>query len=324
MPFDDVTQSNPDILPIETSRQVISEMAEQSVALGLSRRLMLTTRQQRVPVTTLLAQAYWVGGTDSTGLKQTSNNDWKGVYLTTEELAVLVPIPNAFLDDAGFPVWEETRPSVVEAMGAALDAAVLFGVNKPVTFPGPIYQTAVASGNTTLSGVGDDLAQAIAFAARDLRKEDGYRTTAFANEPGFQWELVGLRNGDGTPIYQQNLSGPINTGLYGFPLMEGANGAWDSDEALLILGDWSKSIVGVRQDITFTRHTDGIITDDMGAVQFNAMQQDSTIFRAVFRVAWATANPQTRINQAANGAVTTGSQPYPFWVLLNQGSYSYS
>lgn len=324
MAFDVVTESNPDILPIETARQVISEMAEQSVALGLSRRLRLSTRQQRIPVTTQLAQAYWVGGSDSTAHKQTDRNDWKGVYLTAEELAVLVPIPNAFLDDSGFPVWEETRPSVVEAMGTALDAAVLFGVNKPSTFPGPIYQTAHLSGNTTLSGLGVDLAQSIAFAARDLRREEGYRTTAFANQPGFQWELVGLRSTDGHPIYQQNLSGPISTGLYGFPLMEAGNGAWDSDEAVLILGDWSKSIVGVREDITFTRHTDGIITDAGGAVQFNAMQQDSTIFRAVFRVGWATANPQTRINQAASGVVTSGSQPYPFWVLLNQGSYSYS
>lgn len=319
--YDTVSNSNSDLLPIDWSRQVIKEMQERSVVLGMSRRLTMSTRQSRMPATSALAQAYWVGGTDSNGLKQTTKNEWQSVNLIVEELAALVPIPHAHLDDNSFPVWEETRPSVVEAMGEALDAAVLFGVSKPTTWPGAIYQSAFAAGNTTLSGLGTDLAQSIAFGARDLRRNDGYNVTGFAVEPGFKWELVGLRDSNGTPIYQTNLPGPISTGLYGFPLMEGGNGAWDSDEVRMIMGDWSKSMVGIREDITFTRHESGVINDDSGAVVYNAMQQDSTIFRAVFRVAWAVANPQTRIAQAAS---LTSAQRFPFQVLLSQGTYDYS
>lgn len=321
MTYTDVSTSNPDLLPIEWSREVIQEMAEQSAVLAMSRRLTMSTRTQVLPATSALARAFWVGGADSSGLKQTTKQEWKGVFLRVEELACLVPIPNAHLDDNAFPVWEETQPAVVEAMGAALDAAVLFGVDKPAAWPNPIYQSAFAAGNTTLSGLGDDLAQAIALGARDLRRQDGYRVSGFVVEPGFQWELVSLRSTDGTPIYQSNLSGPISTGLYGFPLREAGNGAWDSDEAKLIFGDWSKSLVGVREDITFTRHDSGVINDADGVVVFNAMQQDSTIFRCVFRVAWAVANPQTRVAQAAG---LTDAQRYPFWVLLSQDTYDYS
>ncbi|MEU6204586.1 phage major capsid protein [Micromonospora musae] len=319
MPYNDVSTSNPDLLPIEYSSQVIKEMTEQSAVLGLSRRLTMSTRQTRMPAVSALARAYWVNG--ETGLKQTTKNEWTGVNLIVEELAALVPIPHAHMDDSNFPVWDETRPAVVEAMGAALDAAVLFGVNKPATWPTPIYQTAYAAGNNILSTYGDDFAVAVAEGARRLKANDGYSVTGFASEPGLQWELVQMRSGDGAPIYQTNLSGPITTGLYGRPLQEVGNGAWDSDEAKLIFGDWSKSMVGIRQDITFTRHESGIINDDSGNVVFNAMQQDSTIWRAVFRVAWAVARPQTRIAQSA-GLTTT--QRFPFGVVVNSSTYDYS
>lgn len=321
MPYDTVSTSNPDLLPVEYANEVIKALPEASAVLALSRRVTMPARTQVLPVSSALARAYWVGGTDSTGLKQTSKNEWKGVYLRTEELAVLVPIPHAHMDDSNFPVWDETRPSVVEAFGAAIDGAALFGVDKPVSWPNPIYQSAFAAGNTTLSGLGVDLAQSIAFSARDLRRNDGYNTTGFVAEPGFGWDLVGIRSAEGVPIYQTNLSGPISTGLYGFPMREAANGAWDSDEAKLIHGDWSKSIIGLRQDITFTRHDSGVINDENGQVIYNAMQQDSTIWRAVMRVAWAVANPQTRIAQAAG---LSDSQRYPFQVLLNQSGYDYS
>lgn len=321
MPYDTVSTSNPDLLPVEYASQVIKEMTETSAVLGLSRRLTMSTRTQRMPAVSALARAYWVGGTDSTGLKQTTKNEWTGVNLIVEELAALVPIPHAHMDDSNFPVWEETRPAVVEAMGAALDAAVLFGVDKPTTWGTPIYQTAYAAGNNILSSYGEDFGVAVAEGARRLKANDGYRVTGFASEPGLQWELVGLRSTDGAPIYQTDLAGSIRTGLYGYPLREVGNGSWDSDEAKLIFGDWSKSMVGIRQDITFTRHDSGVINDESGVVVYNAMQQDSTIWRAVMRVAWAVASPQTRIAQAAG---LTSTQRYPFGVVVNSSTYDYS
>jgi HK97 family phage major capsid protein len=276
-----------------------------------------------MPVLSVLPTAYWVGGqsTDSTGLKQTSKAEWKNVNLVVDEIAVLVPIPDAYMQDSQFPVWEETRPLIVEAIGSAIDAAALFGVNKPTVWPNPIYQSSVAASNASLSTAGEDFAQVVAYAARDLKKNDGYRTTGFAAEPGLGWELVGLRSADGVPIYTQNLQGPIPTGLYGFPIKEVENGAWDSDEAKLILGDWSKSIVGIRQDISFTKHDSGVISDDDGVVVFNAMQQDSTIWRAVMRLAWATANPANRI---ATDQTAVGNSRYPFWTIVNATTYDYS
>ncbi len=315
MSYTEVELSNPDLLPIEWSNEVIQGMAQSSAALALSRRRTMSTRQQRMPAAAALAGAYWVGGTDSTGLKQTTKSEWAGVNLIVEELAALVAIPHAHSADVGFPLWEETKPQIIEAMGRKLDQAVFFGVDKPATWPTALLPSIEAAGQTTEVGTGVDLAADVALSAKAL-KTRGHTTNGFAVEPGFNWGLVGMRSTDGTPIYQQNLSGPITTGLYGYPMVEVANGAWDEDEATVIHGDWSKSIIGIRQDITFTPHESGVINDADGVVVFNAMQQDSTIWRAVFRVAWARANPATRLGPGAD----TPTGKFPFAAVVPAGS----
>ena len=70
---------------------------KQSVFMGLGRKLPnMTSKQTRIPVLDMLPMAYWVNG--DTGFKQTTEQAWDNVYLTAEELAVIVPIPEAVVD----------------------------------------------------------------------------------------------------------------------------------------------------------------------------------------------------------------------------------
>jgi HK97 family phage major capsid protein len=111
---------------------------------------------------------------------------------------------------------------------------------------------------------------------------------------------VGLRSTDGIPIYQPDLQNGGGGNLYGYPLSEVVNGSWDADEAELIAGDWSKAIIGMRQDITWKMFDQGVISDAGGAVVLNLMQQDSVALRVTMRVAYATSNPVTTLNTNAN------------------------
>jgi HK97 family phage major capsid protein len=287
--------ASPDALvPLPYSAQVISELPKASAVMSMARRVTMSANTQRQPVLSVLPVAYWVAG--DAGLKQSTTVEWKNVNLNAEELAALVPIPNAYIDDAGIPVWDEVRPLLVEAIGAGIDSAVLFGVGKPASWTSAdLFSGATAAGNVVAPGANDP-GVAVATIGAQLAK-DGYAANGFAAAPGFSWNLIGFRSAQGVPVYQPN---PVDHGpggkLYGYQLEEVLNGSWDSTKASMIAADWSKVIFGVRQDITFTMHEEGVISDDTGKVIYNAMQQDSTIMRVVFRGAYASANPITRTN----------------------------
>jgi len=299
--------ASPDALvPQPFAAQVIKELPKASTLLNQARRVTMSAGTYRQPVLSVLPTAYWVSGDN--GLKQTTTEQWKNVNLVAEELAALVPVPNAYLDDAGIPIWDEIRPSLVEAIGAAFDSAGLFGVNKPASWTSSdIYSAATSAGNTYTPGASEDAGIGVAKLGTMLAR-DGFAANGFAAAPGFTWNLVGFRSAQGVPVYQPNPAEGPGGKLYGYNLDEVLNGSWDATKASLIAADWTKVIVGVRQDITFTMHEDGIVSDDTGKVIYNAMQQDSTIMRVVFRGAYAMANPVTRTN-------TTDATRAPFAVL---------
>ncbi|WP_435605053.1 phage major capsid protein [Streptomyces sp. C10-9-1] len=285
--------SSDPLVPEPVAKEIIQELPAQSALLTQAAKVPLSTKTQRQPVLDVLPLAYFVGG--DTGLKQTTAQDWKNVNLVVEEMAAIVPIPEAYLDDAQMPIWDQVRPRMVEAIGALFDGAGLFGINKPSTWPTSVYESAVAAGNVTISGTGDDFAQDVAVVAEKVA-QDGFAVNGFVSRPGLTWKLNGLRSAEGLPIYQPNLQGKPGGTLYGYPMSELLNGGFDTSEAELLMGDWRKAIVGLRQDISFKLFTEGVISDDDGKVILNLMQQDSVAMRVVMRAAFATANPATRLN----------------------------
>jgi HK97 family phage major capsid protein len=320
MAYDNVIDraTNPAIeLPEEVSREVIQEATASSVVMNLARTVRMSSKSYRQPVLDVLPNAYWVNG--DTGLKQTTSVEWESVSLTAEPLAVLVVVPDEFVDDSFVPIWSEVRPLIAQAFGKVLDNAALWGINKPSSWPSDIYTSAAAAGNFVEIGQnkglvagtsGSDLATDVAAMGLQLAN-DGFALDAFAAQTGFNWRLVAMRDTNGAPIYTPQV-GENRSGLYGIPMVESRNGAWNS-EVKLIGGDWSKALVGVRQDMTFTMHTDAVITDDDGVVVFNAMQQDSKIMRVVARFGWAIANPVTNQN-------STRSSRSPFSLLTDDNS----
>ena len=303
------------LVPEPLAASIIQELPKQSAALSLMRKTQLSSKTQRLPVLDVLPVAYFVGG--DTGMKQTANEAWKNVVLVVEEIATIIPVPEAYLDDADVPIWSEVQPRMVEAVGALIDSAVFWGTNKPSTWGTDLYTAAVASGNTikdgyldgTSTNAADDFGQSVA-ALGDLMAQTGYTVNGFASRPGLNWRLTGLRSAQGLPIYEPNLQDGRGGGLYGYPLSMVENGSWNAANAQMIAGDWSKAIIGLRQDMSFKIFTEGVISNDSGAVVLNLMQQDAVAMRLVMRMAYAVANPVTIMQPNK-----TISQRFPFGVV---------
>src|SRR5690606_40056150 len=76
--------------------------------------------------------------------------------------------------------------------------------DKPQSWPGDIFHSAVAAGNTVMIGTGEDFGVDVALLGEKIAL-DGFAINGFASRPGLGWRLVGLRSEDGVPIYQPDL-----------------------------------------------------------------------------------------------------------------------
>lgn len=286
------------LIPEEVARDVIGRLPADSATMTRFRRIPVGRNQVRFPVLTALPLAYWVTG--DTGLKQTTEMAWANKFLNVEELAAIVPIPDAVVDDADFDIWGEVRPALTEAIGLALDAAVFFGANAPASFPVNIEDAAVAAGNVEVQGalaaaggIQDDLDRAVGKV-----EDDGFDITGYIAPRALRGLLRRARNIQGDRLAGVNAE---LTEYGGDPITYALPGLWPAGagSSLAFAGDWAQFVIGVRQDISFTVATEGVITDNTGAIVYNLFQQDMSALRVVFRAGWQVANPLTRDNPNA-------------------------
>ena len=278
------------LVPDDVSQEIIQAMPRSSVMLTRAKRVPMSAAKKTQPVLSTLPDAYWV---TEGGLKSTSKAAWENLVITAEELAVIVPVPDSIVDDAKINLWDTVKPLIAEALGKKIDQAAIFGVDKPTTWPTDLLSAAKTAGTTVAQGTGADLAQDVATLGAAIAKK-GFAVNGFASQPGLNWQLVGLRDTNGQPIYTPSLAAGSPSTLYGYPLNEVSNGAWDATKAVLLAADWTKFVVGVRQDITYQIFDQGVISDSTGKVIYNLMQQDAKALRVVMRVGFQVANPTTR------------------------------
>lgn len=295
MPFDS-TIGSADVealIPEEVAGTIIQSVELTSAAMRLMRRARMTRAQQRMPVLSSLPTAYFVasGG----GLKQTTKMAWANKYLVAEEIAVIVPIPEAYLDDAEFDIWGEVKPKIAEAFAVALDGAVLFGINKPDTWGLDVYSHAVAAGNEITRGAvsGQDVAGDVSDTMA-LVENDGFDINGHAARRSMRAAFRNLRDDNGQPIFTPEIPGSTPATLWGEPINYVSNAAWDGDVASLLTGDWNQAILATRQDITYKMLTEASIHDDTGALVYNFAQQDMVGLRCVGRFAYQVANAVNR------------------------------
>lgn len=311
MPFNsqiDRTDANA-LIPQEVSNEILKNVAEKSPLLRLARKLPNMSRsQRRMPVMSALATAYFVSG--DTGLKQTSEVNWDNKYLDAEELAVIVPIPEAVLDDAEFDIWSEVKPELETAFDVAIYQAVMNGVNIPQSWTTNLGAAGLKAGATAAGHVVSlanysDLYEAIlgetaagVSGSIGLLEDDGFMATGHIAHTSMRRKLRNVRDADGQPIFLPSMQVRGQYDLDGsaceFP-QDGSVNAAD----LLVSGQWNQLVYSMRQDISYKILSEAVITDAAGKIIYNLAQQDMIALRAVIRLGVALPNPINRVNTNA-------------------------
>lgn len=283
------------LIPEPVTREIFQGVVEQSTILRYGRRLPnMTSKTQSINVLDMLPMAYWVDG--DTGFKKTSTQAWEKKKIYAEELAVIVPIPEAALDDSNYDIWGEVRPRLVEAMGRKIDEAIIFGVGKPTSWRDGIVKTAKDAGNVVTAGTGAaaDLYQELLGEGGMIAKaeESGYAPTGILSAIQMRAKLRGLTDTNKRPIFMSTMQQTAQYMLDGIPMDFPMNGAWDPNEALAIAGDFNQLVYSIRQDVTYKVLTEATIVDpSTKAVVYSLAQQDMVALRAVMRLGWEIPNP---------------------------------
>jgi len=313
------TVSRDDIAGVVTedvASSIIQSAVEASAALKLFPHVRMSQKVRRLPVLSALPTAYWVDGeaepgSETDGLKSVSAMAWDKKYITAEELAVIVPIPEAVLDDSTFDIFGEVRPRLAEAIGAKLDLAVFDATELPASWASNGFNGLIAdattkgnhyekgTNNAAAGGVAEDLNQLFA-----LVEADGFDVNMVAAERTFRAIMRSARDTTGQKLADLSPNGGSVLGADVAFCPKGTLGG-----AIALAGDSSQGILGIRQDISYKVLTEAVITDASGNIVYNLAQQDMVALRVVFRAGFQVANPLNRSN--------TGSTRYPFAVLTD-------
>ncbi len=303
------------LIPVEYSNQIIQSAVERSLALSTFRQVRMPTSVSHMPVLDALPVAKWVTGepndTDGTGGEKAATQQlWKGMKLTAEEIAAIVVIPEAVLEDTTINLWNEITPRIGESIGAALDAAAFRGVDKPASWPTAIVPAAIAAGNQTTVAFGatpdnEDYEGAIA----QVEQDGFFPSQVYAT---IDQRSVFRRFPEGQYLTDYRDDGRVDS-IYGVNVTYDRLGAFGAgtEDLQAVVGDPSMAILGVRTDIQYkflTEATIDISAAQDGSAMVSLAQQDAVGLRVRARFGFVVANPLTRLNQ--NSATR-----YPFAVV---------
>lgn len=305
-----------DVLPDPVAADVIEAALVSSIALSSFRRVPMPAGTLRLPVLSALPQAYFLDPGASQGdttFKKTSHAEWAKKTLVAEELAVIVPIPEVILEDSGFDVWGEVTPLLAQAVGQAIDAATIFGVEAPSSFDS-IIPGAVAASNTTVKGTASQATGGLAEDFNNLFgqvEDSGFDVSMIGSARTFRASLRGARDTTGQKLLDMSPNGDSVLGIpvtYGAPGLWAPNGAGEGNAAYAIAGDATKAIVGIRRDMTYKLLDQAVLQNTDGTIGYNLPQQDMVALRLVMRLGFVVASPVSYEKQTYGDA-------FPFAVM---------
>lgn len=294
-----ISRSNAETLIDEqVSKEIIEGAIKQSKAMSMFKKLPnMTSNKTKMRVLDSLPLVYWQGSDNAR--KRLTKMAWDKKYITAEEMAVIVPIPENVLDDADYDIWAEVKPRIEEAMGKKFDQAVFTGDDKPVGFRADLLTSALNAGATVspLSTLYLSIDKAMSYV-----EESGYNVSGVLGGMNVKSAFRTMLDNNGQPIKGTEIDSLAKAYV--------DNGAWDKTKAQMLVGDFNQAVYAIRQDITFKVLDQAVIQDPAtGEILYNLAQDDMVALRVTMRLGWEIPNPINALQP--NEAVR-----FPFAVIL--------
>lgn len=239
----------------EHNYSLLNSATESSTVLSAFTTVNMGAKVQNMPALATRPEAGWVGESAADRTKPSSKFSFENKVLTAAEVAVIIRLNEEDLEDANDDLLSRAASLGGEAIGRALDKAVLFGVNKPASWTAPdLFTSATAGGNLfqidNTPGA-NDLVGSV-FQAAGAVDDSGANPDRFLARNGLKYQLANLRATDGQAIYIPSLSaapGAVDQ-VGGLSAYWNRNNAWDRNKATALVADSQAVLIGVRSDIS--------------------------------------------------------------------------
>ena len=289
MAVDLTTRGNADaLIPTQTiTDEILQGVVKSSQALSALRELpRMTTKQAKMAILGMLPEANFLAG--DYDIKPTTKLMWENKFITAEELAVIVPIPEAVLEDAEYDIWAEVKPRVIEAFGKKIDEAIFLGKGKPASWREGLIPSIINAG-ANIAPSTNNLYTQISQAMAKV-ENSGFNVNGILGGVGLKQAFrEGLLDTTGQPLASGNE-------VVALPRMYMDNGSWDNTKAKFIVGDFSQAVFAIRQDVTFKILDQASLTVGDGTY-FNLAERDCVALRCVMRLGWEVPNAINATNE---------------------------
>ena len=259
-------------VPIEIANEVIKGIVTDSIALQICKKVPMQSDTKVLPMLTDSGKAYWVDEGEKIG---TTLNAWKYPELVAKKLAVIIPVTREKLSDSVLDVMEELKSGIAEQFVKAIDSAVFFGTDSP--FESSVFG-AIEEESKVECESESEFATSISNALGKVEQYDLVPNSIVAS-PTQKKVIRNAKDSNGNALIT-NTGVLEQSSIYQTPISYVTSGAFDNSRAQVLVGDFSRAILGIRDDIEYSTMTQGTVGD------INLGERDIIAIKCTMRIAF--------------------------------------
>ena len=257
-------------VPVEIAKEIMKNIIDQASILKVSKKIPMASDTMVIPKLVNTGSAGWVNEGEEIG---TTLPTFEYPQLKAKKLAIIVPVTREKINDSVSNVINEVKQAIADMFAASIDKACIFGVNSP--FDTDIFSSIGTRKVTASSTLNIDISDCMG-----LVEDNKYNCSNLLMGTTQKKVLRALAN-DNAFKNSLDLDSAYNT-----PIEYVRN--WDDSKALAITGDFSRSIVGTRENMEYEILKEATIKT--GAETINLAQRDMIGIKCTMRMAYLVAD----------------------------------
>ena len=258
-------------VPVEICKDIMKNVINQASILKVSKRVPMASDTMVIPRMTDSGAAAWVNEGEEIG---TSLPTFEYPKLIAKKLAIIVPVTREKYNDSVANVLNEIKQAIADMFAASIDKACIFGVDSP--FDTNLI-TAIGTNKVEASSLVTDISNAMGIV-----EDNKYNCNNILMGTTQKKSLRILTN---NAQYKNSIT--LNS-AYDTPIEYVRN--WDDTKALAITGDFTRSIIGTRENMQYEILKEATIKN--GSESINLAQRDMLGVKCTMRMAYLVADPK--------------------------------